>query len=52
MSRPTVRAGLGELNCKGWIQKLPYNKHAKNALYRLIPIRDIAGVTDAVKRTV
>ncbi|MBA7690474.1 hypothetical protein ES703_99002 [subsurface metagenome] len=41
MSRPTVREGLQELECKGWIRKLKYNKHAKNALYRLIPIRDV-----------
>jgi len=41
LPRPTVRSGVRELICKGWIQKHGYNKHAKNELYRLIPIRDI-----------
>lgn len=41
MSRPTVRQGLTELVCRGWIQKQGYNKHHKNELYRLIPIRDV-----------
>lgn len=41
MTRPTVRSGLTELVNKGWIQRLKYNKHEKNALYRLTPIRDV-----------
>ncbi len=41
MSRPTVRLGLRELIRKGWIKALPYNKHHKNTLYRLIPIREV-----------
>lgn len=41
LSRPTVRKALGELTRKGWIQRLPYNKHHKNALYRLIAIRKV-----------
>lgn len=41
LSRPTVRSVLLELVGKGWIQRLKYNKHSKNALYRLIPIRDV-----------
>lgn len=41
LTRPTVRAGVRELVRKGWIQKLGYNKHVKNELYRLIPIRDV-----------
>lgn len=41
MSRPTVRVGLRELERKGWIGKQGYNKHHKNELYRLIPIREI-----------
>jgi len=45
MSRPTVRTGLVELVAKGWIQRLKYNAHIKNALYRLVPIRDIPGVS-------
>lgn len=40
LTRPTVRAGLTELVDKGWISKNGYNAHHKNALYRLIPIRD------------
>lgn len=41
LSRPTVRVGLRELHGKGWIQKTPYNKHHKNALYRLTAIRKV-----------
>lgn len=42
MTRPTVRSGLLELVRLGWIQKLGYDKHVKNELYRLVPIRNIA----------
>jgi len=41
LTRPTVRSGMRELVKKGWIEKLRYNKHAKSALYRLVPIRDV-----------
>ena len=41
LTRPTVRAGLRELVRKGWISRLPYNKHTKDSLYRLVPIRDV-----------
>lgn len=41
MSRPTVRVALVELERKGWIQRLPYDKHHKNTLYRLVPIRKV-----------
>lgn len=41
LTRPTVRSGLRELEGKGWIEKLGYNTHVKNELYRLIPIREI-----------
>ncbi len=41
LSRPTVRSGLTELVDKGWIQRLPYDKHHKNTLYRLIAIRKV-----------
>ena len=41
LSRPTVRSALGELVGKGWIVRLKYNKHLKNALYRLVPIREV-----------
>lgn len=41
MSRPTVRSGLMELVEKGWIQKLGYDKHHKNELFRLIGIREV-----------
>lgn len=41
LTRPTVRSGLSELIDKGWIQRLGYSRHAKNELYRLIPIREI-----------
>lgn len=41
LTRPTVRSGLAELIEKGWIERNGYNKHAKNSLYRLLPIRDV-----------
>ena len=41
LSRPTVRLGLRELLRKGWIRPEPYNKHHKNTLYRLVPIRKV-----------
>lgn len=44
MTRPTVRSGLRELVEKRWIEKLKYNVHTKNALYRLVAIREIPGV--------
>lgn len=41
MSRPTVRLALRELLHKGWIRPEGYNKHHKNTLYRLVPIRKV-----------
>lgn len=41
LSRPTVRSALAELSRGGWIVKLGYNRHAKNELYRLVPVRDV-----------
>lgn len=41
MTRPTVRVALAELTRKGWIIRLPYNKHHKNTLYRLVATRKI-----------
>lgn len=41
MSRPTVRVGLTELSRKGWISRLKYNCHHKNALYGLVAIRKV-----------
>jgi len=41
LSRPTVRVALTSLHRLGWIEKLKYNKHTKNSLYRLVPIRDV-----------
>lgn len=41
MTRPTVRSGLRELVRLGWIRKQGYNKHIKNELYSLTPIRNI-----------
>ena len=42
MSRPTVRDGLNELERKGWISRLAYNKHHKNTLYKLVAIRKVS----------
>ena len=44
LTRPTIRAGVKELVGKGWIQKQGYNKHHKNELYSLVPIRDVVKV--------
>lgn len=41
MTRPTIRKALLELTRKGWIERLPYNKHHKNTLYRLVAIRKV-----------
>ncbi len=41
LSRPTVRMGLRELIHKGWIRPERYNKHHKNTLFRLVPIRKV-----------
>lgn len=41
LSRPTVRLALRELLRKGWIRPEKYNKHHKNTLYRLVPIRKV-----------
>ncbi len=43
LTRPTVRVALGELTKKGWIVRKSYNKHHKNALYSLVPIRKVPG---------
>lgn len=48
LSRPTVRVGLNELVVKGWIERLPYNKHHKNSLYRLVAIRKVPAPAEAV----
>jgi len=41
LTRPTIRVALRELTSKGWIERLPYNKHQKNTLFRLVPVRKI-----------
>lgn len=46
LSRPTVRCALEELSRKGWVEKLPYDVHHKNALYRLVAIRNIPRPTE------
>lgn len=38
LTRPTVRSAIRELVSKGWIERLGYNVHEKNELYRLAPI--------------
>lgn len=43
MTRPTIRTALNELTSKGWVQRLGYNKHHKNTLYKLVAIRDVPG---------
>lgn len=44
LTRPTVRAAVRELLEKGWILGLGYNKHHKNELYKLVPIREVPEV--------
>lgn len=41
LTRPTVRVAMIELTEKGWIVRKTYNKHHKNALYTLVPIRKV-----------
>lgn len=41
LTRPTIRVGLRELERKGWIERLKYNKHHKNTLFRLVAIRKV-----------
>lgn len=41
LTRPTVRKAFKELTGKGWIIRHEYNKHHKNALYRLVAVRKI-----------
>lgn len=41
LTRPTVRKAFDELVDKGYIIRLPYNSHSKNALYKLVPVRKI-----------
>lgn len=41
LTRPTIRVALQELTRKGWIERLPYNPHHKNTLFRLVPVRKI-----------
>lgn len=41
LTRPTVRRALGELVSAGWIDRDGYNPHHKNALFRLVAIRDV-----------
>lgn len=46
LTRPTIRSGLRELVEKGWIRKRGYDKHVKNELYGLVPIRDVKKPAD------
>lgn len=48
LTRPTIRVALRELTSKGWIERLPYNKHHKNTLFRLVPVRKIPPPPEAV----
>lgn len=41
LTRPTVRKALQELVHKGWIKRGEHNIHFKNALFRLVPVRQI-----------
>ena len=41
LTRPTVRKAFDELVDKRYIVRLPYNKHNKNTLYRLVGVRKI-----------
>lgn len=41
MTRPTVRVALAELVKKQYIERLKYNGHYKNTLYKLIGVRKI-----------
>lgn len=41
LTRPTIRLAMMELTSKGWIIRRPYDKHHKNTLYELVPIRRV-----------
>jgi len=41
LTRPTIRVALTELTKKGWIKRSTYNKHYKNTLFSLVPIRRV-----------
>ena len=41
LTRPTIRQALRLLERRGWIERLPYNPHHKNTLFRLVPIRKV-----------
>lgn len=46
LDRNTVRKGLRELVSLGWVDRLGYNPHEKNELYRLTPIVEIPKPAD------
>lgn len=50
MTRPTVRVAMTELTVKGWIERKTYNKHHKNALYTLVPIRKVPSLPMKVEK--
>ncbi len=39
--RKVVRRALQELTRKRWIERAKYDEHHKNALYKLVPIKDV-----------
>ncbi len=41
MDPKTVGKAIRELRLKGWIRVAKYDKHHKNTLYKLVPIRDV-----------
>lgn len=43
LTRPTIRQALRLLERRGWVERLPYNPHHKNTLFRLVSVRKIPG---------
>ncbi len=39
--RKVVRRAMIELTTKGWIEQAAYDKHHKNRLYKLVPIKNV-----------
>lgn len=44
--RNAVKRALQELTRKRWIERAKYDEHHKNALYKLVPIKDVPLVAD------
>lgn len=51
LTRPTIRQALRLLERRGWVERLPYNPHHKNTLFRLVPIRKVPPPLENPRKT-